>query len=126
MKEMCAALRRRKDIKSDHLDIHRGTFNNYVDQFLPNFYPQPPRVDKRGHFTTPLPLLTWKKVPTPPSPKISHLDNGTATGQLILSEIAVFFSNFGPCGHSKDPPPYPGWINMDFLLTPTPLSCPHS
>ena len=28
-----------------------GSFNNNVDQILPNFDPLPPQVDKHGHFT---------------------------------------------------------------------------
>ena len=50
------------------MKVFWGTFNNYVDQLLPNFDPLPPRVDKRGHFTYLLstkvgdyylPFVTW-------------------------------------------------------------------
>ena len=36
-----------------------GSFNNYVDQFWPNFDHLPPRVDNDGHFTYFKPLFTW-------------------------------------------------------------------
>ena len=42
MKEMCAALRRQKDIKSDHLDIHRGHSTTTWENFDPIFTPHPP------------------------------------------------------------------------------------
>ena len=31
-----------------------------------------------------------------------HLGRKSRTRYEILSEIAVFFSNFGPCGHSRE------------------------
>ena len=34
-----------------------GAFNNYVDLILSNFDPNPPRVDKNGHFTYFLPFV---------------------------------------------------------------------
>ena len=30
---------------------HKGAFNKYVDQILPDFDPLPPGVDNCGHFT---------------------------------------------------------------------------
>ena len=33
-------------------------FNNYVDQILPNFGSYHPQVDKNGHFTYHLPIVT--------------------------------------------------------------------
>ena len=44
---------------------NRGPFNNYVDQILPNFDPEPPRVDICH---TPLFVYMdkrWKKAPLP-------------------------------------------------------------
>ena len=38
--------------------INWGSFNNYVDQILPNFDPLPPRVDNCGHFTHYQPFVT--------------------------------------------------------------------
>ena len=30
--------------------LGKGTFNNYMDQNLPNLDTQPPQVDENGHF----------------------------------------------------------------------------
>ena len=52
--------------------VMRGSsFNNYVDQILPDFEPLPQAtwVDKNGHFTYYLPFVTWPPVDfllTPP------------------------------------------------------------
>ena len=48
--------------------LNKGAFNNYVDQILTNFDPLPPRVDKRGHFTTPPPCPRGQKVDKSPPP----------------------------------------------------------
>ena len=33
------------------INWHKGAFNKYVDQILPDFDPLPPGVDNCGHFT---------------------------------------------------------------------------
>ena len=53
-----------------------GSYNNYVDQILPNFDPLPPRVDNRGHFTWYLHFVTWPSVDfllTPSPPLLVHV-----------------------------------------------------
>ena len=47
---VCAAL--------GSLNLFWGSFNNYVNQILPNFNPLPPRVDKHGHFKNYLSFVT--------------------------------------------------------------------
>ena len=41
----------RRYLRPDSI-YYKEAFNKYVDQILTNFDPLPPRVDKRGHFTT--------------------------------------------------------------------------
>ena len=45
-----------------------GSFNNYVDQILPNFDPLPPRVDNCGYFTWYPPFDTWPIMEFLPTP----------------------------------------------------------
>ena len=40
----------------------KETFNNYVDQIVPNFDPLPPHMDNCGHFTWNLSFVMWPRV----------------------------------------------------------------
>ena len=68
---------RRKDIKSDHLDIHRGHSSTTLANFYQIFTPHPPKKTKKGKPTFhPCTHVWWKKC-------APRYDDGKKTSNLI-------------------------------------------